>query len=386
MSPGLTRLFALACGLAVANLYYAQPLLRIIGQQFHVSLEHTSFVVTLTQLGYAIGLLLLVPLGDLLENRKLILRVMGAAAGGLLLAAAAPNFPLFCLASLLIGVTSVVAQILVPLAAFLARPENRGHVVGQVMSGLLLGILLARAAAGFISEHLGWRGVYVLSAIALTLLVAVLWRCLPRRQPEARLGYGELLASLWSIVWEQPSLRRRALYQVTMFGCFSVFWTAITYRLSDEGYTQTEIGMVALVGAAGALCAPWVGKMGDRGFTRALSGGALALAACGFSLTLVERNLPLLLVGAVLIDVAVQTTLILGQRVIYGLNREQHSRLNTLYISSFFLGGAAASAVAGYAYVHGGWQWVTALGATLPALGFVFWLTEFRSTARTPDP
>lgn len=388
MTPALTRLFAVACGLAAANLYYAQPLLGVIGNYFHVPHSETGLLITLTQLGYAVGLVLVVPLGDLLENRSLIVRVMSLTVVALLMASFAPSMPWFGAASLLIGITSVVAQILVPLAAHLAPVERRGQVVGQVMSGLLLGILLARAASGLLSEHFGWRGVYRISAALMALMVLLLLRNLPRREPEAStLTYGSLLASLWTIFRQHAPLRRRALYQITMMGSFSLFWTAITYHLSDAPfhYSQGQIGLFALIGAAGALCAPWAGKLGDRGYARPASGAAFLLASGGFLLTALADNLALLIAGAILVDVGVQTTLILGQQVIYRLNPEQHSRLNTLYIASFFFGGAAASGTAGFAYAAGGWPYVVALGAGLPGLGFLFWLTEPKEE-RKPYP
>jgi predicted MFS family arabinose efflux permease len=378
VSPALTRLFALACGLTVANLYYAQPLLGVIGGDFQVSQSQSALIVTLTQVGYAVGLLAVVPLGDLLENRALITRVMTLTVVTLVAASFAPTFPWFAGACLLLGVSSVVAQILVPLAAYLSAPEHRGQTVGQVMSGLLLGILLARAAAGLISEELGWRNVYRISAGLLGLMVLLLARHLPARQPQSRLTYWALLGSLWSIFWEHAALRRRAIYQVAMMGTFSIFWTAITFHLSAEPFrfSQAKIGLFALIGAAGALCAPWAGRLGDRGFARPATGAAFLLACLGFVVTGLNRNLVSLITGALLIDVAVQTTLILGQQTIYQLSTHQHSRLNTLYIATFFLGGAAATAASGVAYTRGGWPYVVALGAALPALAFLYWLGE----------
>jgi predicted MFS family arabinose efflux permease len=223
MSGATIAVFAVACGLAVGNLYYAQPLLDSIGRAFGVSEAGASLIVTFTQLGYAAGLVFIAPLGDLLENRRLVATVLCGTVVALLAAAIAPSFGAFIAASLGIGVTSVAAQILVPFAAHLAPAERRGRVVGQVMSGLLLGILLARAAAGVISGAFGWRAVYLLSAILLALTIVVLLRTLPRRQPAFAQGYGELVGSLGRIFREQPILRRRAAYQSAMFGSFSVF-------------------------------------------------------------------------------------------------------------------------------------------------------------------
>ena len=253
MSGWMIALFAVAGGLAVGNLYYAQPLLATLARDFHVGEATAGLIVTITQLGYAGGLVLIAPLGDLLENRRLIVSVMFATVVALIAAACARSFGAFLAASLAIGVTSVVAQILVPFAAHLAPPERRGRIVGAVMSGVLMGILLARAASGIISGAAGWRAVYILSAGLMTLAAFVLLRALPRRQPAFALGYRALLGSLGAIFASEPVLRRRAAYQSAMFGTFSAFWTSVTFLLAGPQYhlSQTQIGIFALAGAVG---------------------------------------------------------------------------------------------------------------------------------------
>ena len=386
MSGATIAVFAVACGLAVGNLYYAQPLLDTIGRAFGVTEAGASLIVTVTQLGYAAGLLFIAPLGDLLENRRLIATVLGGTVIALLAAAAAPTFGAFIVASLGIGVTSVAAQILVPFAAHLAPAQRRGRIVGQVMSGLLMGILLARAAAGVISGALGWRAVYLISAGLLVLTIAVLLRTLPRRQPAFAHGYGELVASLGRIFREQPILRRRAAYQSAMFGTFSVFWTSVTFLLAGPAFhfSQTQIGVFALAGAAGALFAPIAGRLGDGGHERIVTGGAFLAAAAAFALTLLQRQMWALVCGAIVLDLAVQTTLVLGQRAIYSLDPAARSRLNTLYIATFFCGGAAGSAAAGFVYAHAGWAGSVAIGAVLPLAAFVLWLADLRFPAALP--
>ena len=370
--------FAVACGLAAGNLYYVQPLLGVIGQEFHIGVATSGILVTTTQLGFAAGLFLLVPLGDLLENRRLITSVAACTVIALLAAASARSFPQFLAASLALGVTSVVAQILVPLAAHLAPAETRGRVVGQVMSGLLTGILLARAVAGIISGVLSWRAVYINSAVLLTLMTAVLMRAIPVRHPSLAEPYPALLASLARIFRKEPKLRRRAAYQAAMFGSFSAFWTTVTFLLSGplHNLSQTQIGFFALAGAVGAIFAPVAGRLGDRGYSRSATGGALLLAVASFALTLFQTNLWALVAGAILLDLAVQTSLVLGQHTIYSLNPNERGRLNTIYVVSFFLGGAVGSALAGLAYAKGQWPAVVLLGAGLPAAAFLFWLTE----------
>ncbi|GMU54815.1 MAG: MFS transporter [Candidatus Xenobia bacterium] len=381
MSLALILLFATAAGLSVGNLYYAQPLLGAISNAFHVTEAHAGLIATVTQLGYAAGLVLLVPLGDLFENRRLLTVLLGGTVLSLLAAAVAPSMLWFVLASLAIGVTSVVAQVLVPFAASLSPPARRGEVVGQVMSGLLLGILLARALAGLLSDQLGWRAVYLISAALMGLSAVTLRLCLPTRQPGYTGTYGALLRSLVDIYRAQPVLRRRAVYQAAMFGSFSAFWTCLTFLLSAPPFrfSMAQIGAVALVGALGATVAPLAGKLGDRGASHPATGAALALAALGFGLTLWQTSLVAIVVGACLLDLGVQMCLVLGQQAIYSLDESQRSRLNTLYISIFFLGGAVGSALASQAYGHGGWTWVVAIGSGGPLLAFFYWLTERRS-------
>lgn len=283
--PGtLIVVFAAACGLSVANLYYAQPLLTSIEASFHVNKAAIGLVVTITQLGYAAGLLLLAPLGDLFENRRLITTVMAGTVIALLVGAFVTTFPGFLAASLAIGVLSVVAQILVPFAAHLAPAEARGRVVGQVMSGLLAGIVLARAFAGIVSGVVGWQAVYMISAILLAIMIVILNRMLPSRKPTFVKGYGPLIVSLIEIYRREPILRRRAFYQAAMFAIFSAFWTGITFLLSAPPYhfSQVKIGLFALAGVLGVLIAPIAGRLGDRGYERWLTGMAFLLAAGSF--------------------------------------------------------------------------------------------------------
>lgn len=381
LSRGLIAIFALACGLAVGNLYYAQPLLDTIGRTFGIGEAAAGLIVTVTQLGYAAGLVLLVPLGDLFENRRLVATILFGTVLALVAAALAPSFGWFLGASLAIGVTSVVAQVLVPFAASLAPAETRGRVVGQVMSGLLTGILLARAVAGIISNAAGWRAVYVISAVMLAAMIVVLYRVLPDRRPNLAVGYGALIASLARIYAREPVLRRRAAYQAAMFGSFSAFWTSITFLLSGAPFHLSPlwIGMFALAGAAGALIAPVAGHLGDGGHERWATGLSFVVASGGFLLTILADRMWALVAGAILIDLGVQTTLILGQQAIYALNPAERSRLNTAYVATLFIGGAVGSAVSGITYAHAGWLGVAVFGAALPAAALAYWLTDRRA-------
>jgi predicted MFS family arabinose efflux permease len=372
----VTIILAVACGLSVANQYYAQPVLAPIARAFGVSEGAAALVVTVSQIGYAAGLVLLVPLGDLVENRRLACTVLLGTAVALLAAAGAPTLAAFMAAAVAVGVTSVVAQILVPLAAHLAPEAHRGQVVGRVMSGLLLGVLLARTVSSLIAGALGWRSVYLLSAAAMLALSLTLWRMLPTRRPSVTMRYPALLRSLGGLLRDERILRRRAAYQAVMFGAFSVFWTAIGYELAGPNHrlSQTEIGLFALVGASGAISAPIAGRLGDKGRGHLATGialgvGAVAMALSGFG----YHSLVVLGVAGVLLDAAVQMTLVTGQQAIYAVRPEARARMNTAYIATFFLGGAVGSALAGVVYGRFEWPGVAALGAALPAVGLLLW-------------
>jgi predicted MFS family arabinose efflux permease len=373
----VTLVLAVACGLTVANLYYAQPLLDLIARSFHVGQGTATIVVTMTQIGYALGLLFLLPVGDLLENR--VATALALAAAG-----AAPNFGLFLALSVLVGVTSVVAQILIPLAAHLAPAGEEGRFVGRVMSGLLLGILLARTVASLVADFAGWRTIFFISAGLMAALGVVLHRMLPARKPTHRAGYRSLLASVVVLARAEPVLRRLALCQAAMFGAFSAFWTAIAYELiGQHGFSQGQIGIFALVGAAGAAAAPLGGWLADRGHGRVARAGALALGAASMLLAgLGDRSVVLLALAGVLLDLAVQCHQVMSQQVIYALRPEARARINTVYMSTVFIGGAISSAAAGVLHDAYGWTGVTIYAAVLPMLGLVLWATG-RTTAVT---
>ncbi|KAA0596828.1 MFS transporter [Azospirillum lipoferum] len=381
LSRSLVLLMALACGVVVANIYYAQPLVGLIGPAVGLSPETASLVVTLTQVGYGAGLVLLVPLGDLLENRRLVVVTLSSTVAALLVAAVAPTASLFLAAAFLIGVTSVAVQMLVPLAAHMAPEASRGQVVGNVMSGLLLGILLARPVSSLIADSLGWRAVFGLSALVMVGFAVLLWRVLPQRRPTSRSSYGVLLGSLGRLLVRTPVLQRRTVYQTMMFAAFSLYWTSVPLLLAGAPFhlSQRGIALFALSGAAGALVAPIAGRIADRGWTRPATGFALAMAALSFFVARAgEGSIALLVLAGLLLDMGVQMNMVLGQRAIYSLGAETRSRMNAIYMAIFFLGGAAGSALAGYAFAVGGWAPVTWIGFAFPAIGLLFYLTEFR--------
>ena len=371
---------AVACGAGVANLYYAQPLLDLIGRSFGVGQGAATTVVSLTQLGYAIGLALVLPLGDLLENRKLAARTLLVTAAALAGAALAPGLGVFLAVSLLIGVTSVVVQILVPLAAHLAPEQSRGRYVGQVMSGLLLGIMLARSLASFAAAAWGWRSIYAISAVLMLVIALALVKVLPVRRPEHRGSYGALLASTLRLARTEPVLVRRALTQALLFGAFTAYWTAVAFVLIDRHrLSQTGIAVFALVGAAGAASAPVAGRLGDAGHGRAgrlvaIATAVLAMLVAGFG----AGHLVLLALAGVLLDAAVQGHQVLSQRDIYSLAPHSRARANSVFMTCVFSGGALASALTGAVHESQGWTGVTVFGGVLAAGAAVIWAAERR--------
>jgi predicted MFS family arabinose efflux permease len=379
----LPLLFAIACGLIVANLYYGQPLIGPIAADLGMSPAAAGLLVTLTQIGYGLGLLFIVPLGDILENRKLVLTLLISCAVALAAAAMVRSAPVFLVAAAAIGFTSVTVQILVPWSAHLATEANRGRVVGNVMSGLLMGIMLARPVASFVASVWGWHAIYALSAALMAALALLLVFILPRRRPEARLAYGQLVASLWHLARTQPVLRRRALHQACLFGAFSLFWTTVPLFLASPafGLGQRGIALFALAGVAGAIAAPISGRLADRGHSRTVSVAAMLMVAAGFLVSLCAQDgtrlsLALLTLAAIVLDFGVTANLITGQRAIFALGTEYRSRLNGLYMASFFLGGAASSALGAWAYAHGGWTLACWIGFGLPVVALVFFASE----------
>ncbi|WP_435225127.1 MFS transporter [Streptomyces sp. Tue6028] len=365
--------------MTVANLYYAQPLLSSLRDVFHVSTAAAGGLITLTQVGYVIGMLFLVPLGDRLEKRGLITVLLGVTTLALVAAGLATTFPLLLAASLVAGATSVVAQIVVPFAASLAPDHARGRIVGRVMSGLLTGILLSRTLSSLVSDAAGWRVVYLGSAVLMAVLAVALRAALPAHAPTTTIPYAHVLRSTLRLVRTHPALLRRGLYQAAMFGAFSAFWTTVSYVLTGPPfhYSPVGVGLFTLVGAAGAVVAPVAGHWADRGLTRPMTGVAFAVAAVAFAVAgLGGHHIVLLALAAVLLDMAVQSTLILGQHTIYQLDADARARLNSAFIAIFFIGGALGSQLASVAYHAAGWPAVAAFGTALPVLALLYWTTE----------
>lgn len=370
---------AASCGIIVANIYYSQPLVGLIAPAIGLNARMASLMVTLTQLGYAAGLLALVPLGDIVENRRLLSLTVACSVPALLIAGFARNGAAFLAAAALVGVTSVAVQMLVPLAANLAPGHLRGRIVGNVMSGLLVGILLARPVASLIAGSFGWRAVFWSSAVAMAVLAIVMRLILPRRQPVAHHHYFELLATLVALPFNTPLLRQRALLQAAAFGAFSLFWTAAPLLLARQfGFSQRGIAVFALVGAAGALAAPVAGRLADRDFGQTGSIVALFSIVLAFLLAAwgggLGHSVPALAAAGVLLDAGVQANLVFSQRAIYGLAPHMRSRMNGIFMAIFFSGGALASALVSPVLARFGWQGICGLGMLAPGLALLFFV------------
>lgn len=384
LSPGLVALMALATGVAVASNYYAQPLLHTIAGQFGISNGAAGSVVTVAQLSYALGLLLLVPLGDMFERKKLIVVMALLSAAGMVLTALASNLALVLLGTALTGMFSVVAQILLPFSATLAAPAERGKVVGHVMTGLLLGILLARTVAGYLSAIGGWQIVYWFGAAMMCLTALALARALPRYHQPAGLPYPRLLMSVLRLLVDEPVLRMRALLGAIVFAVFSILWTSISFLLSAAPYHYDDgtIGLFGLVGAAGALAASQVGRLADRGKAGPATSIGLALLLLSWlPLAFSEHSLAALLFGVLLLDLVAQAVHVTNLSVISHLHGAARNRLTSGYMTCYFLGGAGGSTLSTFLYGHGGWPAVAASGALLSALGLVIWQASERRGA-----
>ncbi|ENA0610020.1 MFS transporter [Enterobacter bugandensis] len=376
LSPALILLMSVATGLAVASNYYAQPLLDTIARAFNLSASSAGFIVTAAQLGYAAGLLFLVPLGDMFERRMLIVSMTLLAAGGMLITASSQSLTMMIIGTALTGLFSVVAQILVPLAATLASPQTRGKVVGTIMSGLLLGILLARTVAGLLASLGGWRTVYWVASVLMVVMALALWRGLPKVKPENSLNYPQLLASVFSLFTQDKLLRTRALLGCFTFANFSILWTSMAFLLASPpfNYSEGAIGLFGLAGAAGALGARPAGGLADKGKSHMTTSAGLVLLLLSWAAIWYGHvSVLALIVGILVLDLTVQGVHITNQTVIYRVKPEARNRLTAGYMTCYFIGGAAGSLISASAWQHAGWAGVCSIGAIVAALNLLVW-------------
>ncbi|ACG72967.1 major facilitator superfamily MFS_1 [Anaeromyxobacter sp. K] len=380
----IVLVLAVAAGASVGNLYLLQPLLPEVARAFSTSPRAVGVVSMLTQVGYGAGMFLFVPLGDVLERRRLMLALLGAVAVALLAVAASPTLPVLAGASLAVGTTTVVPQLALPLAAHVAPPEERGRAVGAVMGGLLVGILLARTASGFLGAHLGWRAVYVVAAALMVALAAALRALLPRSEPDASMPYPALLRSMLDIAREEPVLREAAALGALGFAAFSVFWSTLAFQLeARHGLGPDVAGLFGVLGAAGALAAPVLGRLADRTRPRANAGISIVVALAGFAVFAASGSVPALVAGVLLLDVGVQGNHVSNLARVHGRRPEARSRMNTIYMVTYFAGGALGTAVGTWAWTARGWGGVCAAGAAFLAAALALWALGLR---RAPAP
>ncbi len=372
-SAALLGILTLAAGALVANLYYAQPLIAQIGPAIGISRDLAGSIVSMTQIGYGIGLFFLVSLADLVENKRLVLVTLSLTTIGLVGAATASGAIEFLAASLMVGLCSTGAQVLLPFLAHLVPPARRGRVVGKVMAGVLTGIMLARPAALFVSAALGWRAVFFLSAGLMVVIGLALGRMMPVYRPKPQVHYGRILMSMLTLMRTMPPVRWRAAYQSLMFCAFNMFWTAVPLFLADRFHLGQEgIGLFALAGAGGALTAPIAGRLADQGRSQATTLAAMLVLGLSFLASCWTAEgataLMILTVLAVLIDAAVQANQVVGQRIIFSVAAENRGRVNAVYMTCLFAGAAVGSVLGTVSYHRGGWPLTGGVGAAIGGL------------------
>ncbi len=372
-----------ACAVGVASIYYNQPLLLVMGKTFGRDARAMEWVAVATQMGYAAGILFFVPLGDVAERRSLMMRMYAAVSVALVLAALAQGLTWMIVASALVGLMAAVTHVVLPIAPELVSHEQRGKAIGTVMTGLLLGILLARTFAGWLANVAGWRSVFVVAAVMNLMFVPVMWKVMPKMPPRASLTYGQAMRSLWTLFKTEPLLREAGVLGALTFGSFSCFWTTLAYMLNAHyGLGPGVAGTFGMVGAAGAVVAPFAGWLADKRGTRfvvTVAGAVMTgsyvwlLATVGLRAS-TAWHMVALVIGVVALDMGQQMMQVGNQTRIFGLGAGARSRLNTIYMTIFFAGGAMGSALAGWAWWRWGWNGVCALALVLiGAAGTCHW-------------
>ncbi|WP_152393152.1 MFS transporter [Paenibacillus guangzhouensis] len=384
--PGyVTLLFAVACGMSVANIYFAQPLLDQLSNEFRIDYSIIGIVITITQIFYGLGLLLLVPLGDILNQRRLIIGQMLLSIFALVIVGTASNSTVLFVGMALIGLLAVVTQTLVAFAATMASPAERGRVVGMVTSGIVIGILLARTVAGILTDLAGWRSVYLGSAALMLVMVAMFYKVLPHVRREVKaLSYTKLLGSVLMLFYQERMLRVRSILALLIFADFSILWTSLVLPLSAPplSLSHSAIGAFGLAGVAGALAAAKAGKLADQGFGQRTTGIALLLLLVSWLfISYTEQSLIALIIGIILLDLAVQAVHVTNQTMILPLREEARSRLTAGYMVFYSIGSASGSIASTHIYADYGWEGVYWLGASVSAVALLFWALSLRGSA-----
>lgn len=389
MSKKLNLIFAIAVGVIAANLYYAQPLVAQISKALGLKPELAGLVVTLTQMGYGLGVLLIVPLGDIVESKKLTLAMIGVTIIGVLGLAFSTSLVPYFIAAFATGLGASTVQIIVPYAASIVSDEKRGALVGSLMSGLMIGIMLSRPASGILTDIFNWHAIFIISAGLMVILNVILYKMLPERKPHStEMKYTQLIGSMIELYKTTPILRRRAIYQAFLFGSFCLFWTAAPLHLAGSEFhlSNTQIAIFALVGVGGAVISPYAGIASDKGWVKPATLIAMIASSLSFLLSHVFEAgstlaLIAMVVSAILLDAGVIANLVLGQREIFSLPAIYRSRLNGLYIATIFIGGATGSALGAWAFARGGWSLTTWVGFALPLSALIYFLTENKAEA-----
>ncbi|MCD2348440.1 MFS transporter [Clostridium guangxiense] len=383
VKPILTNLLILvmsiACGLTVANLYYIQPLLADIAKTFHVSQLNIGFAATLTQIGYAVGMIFILPLGDIKEKRKLIIIMLLFSMLSLISMFFSSNIYALIFSSFAVGFTSIIPQLIIPLAAELSNPQQRGQTIGTIMSGLLIGILLSRTVSGILGGYLGWRTVYIIAAIMMFALMLLLRKLIPICESVSDIKYTKLLKSMILLIKTEPILRRASMNGALMFSAFSAFWTSLIFLLESSHYNMgaEAAGLFGLVGISGALAAPIVGKVSDKRGSRFTIGICIIVVILAYlSFFLFGFKIWGLILGIILLDLGVQSCNVSNQARVHSLNEKTRNRLNTIYMVSFFLGGALGSFLGSYSYSHFGWYGVCIFGIVTQVIAIILHTTE----------
>ncbi len=389
MTPprGLLWLLTIAAGVSVANLYYAQPLAASMARDLSVPAEAIGAALLATQAGYALGMILLVPLGDSRERRSTIVATVAVAAPALLLVALSRSVPTLTVSCFAVGVASSVPQMILPFAVDLVPAEERGRVVGLVMGGLLTGILLSRTASGVVATWIGWRGVFVAASAIMLVLAVTLRAALPRREPREAMRYGALLRSLGDVLRTQPVLRRRALVGALGFGSFSVFWSMLSFELATQGHGSAAAGLFGVVGIAGIVAGPMAARFAVGAKPARLNVVSLLAVALSFLVFWAGvRSLVVIGIGVVLLDAGAQASHLTNQTVIFGLRPDLRNRLNALYMVTYFLGGALGTGAASLAWSLGRWPLVCATGAAFALAALLPLAGEPEEPRKEPSP
>lgn len=371
----------IATGLVVANIYYNQPLLADMAHDFGVSDKKAQQISLFTQIGYATGLLFIVPLADMLKRKRLILIDFVLVILSLLGSALAPSVTIVMIAGFLVGVSSVIPQLLIPMAAHLAKPHERGKKIGFVMSGLLIGILLSHTLSGFIGEHFGWRSMYYIAAGLMLVIWLMIFLFLPELEPDYKGNYSKLMKSLIHLVKTQPKLRLAAFRGALCFACFSAFWTTLVFLLKEPQFNEgsAAAGMFGLVGAFGAVAVGFMGRLSDKMDAYKLSMYTLSLILISFIVFYFSsHSIVGLIIGVILLDMGVQATHISNQSIIFALIPEARNRINTVYMVSYFIGGALGTFFASLVWKNYAWNGVCAIGVVLSVIVIIVHLLNYR--------